>query len=339
MILGRRSWYAITAALVLVRGTLAYASAEAEPVDVRPQEGRATVTLDESGCRSVSRPELRRLVGIELGSLLVPAALDPDAADPLDVARLSLICDETRAVIRVRARSSASAARLAEPRTIEREVNLADFPEDAVARGLTLAAIELLATLETTVREKVGGEPPATVPPTPPGDRASFSTAVVVVRREFLGAAGLGAWGGRVDVLRDQGRWRIAGDVEGDASGSAVSLLGAARAVLGSVAGFAGARFAPASNVVLSLAAGARGGVTRMRGVPVVEGGATGATIWRPWWGPALSTRARVGGAGLAASASLELGVTAAGAEALSGTDTVLAVRGPWLTAALGLEF
>jgi hypothetical protein len=212
-----------------------------------------------------------------------------------------------------------------------------------VARGLTLAAIELLATLETTVREKVGAEPAATVspapPPMPPAERASFSTAVVAVRREFLGSAGLGAWGGRVDLLRDEGRWRISADVEVDAADAAVSMLGDARAVLGSVAGFAGARFAPARTVVLSLAAGARGGLVRMRGVPVIEGGAVGATIWRPWWGPALSTRARVGSDLLAASASLELGVTAAGAEALSGTETILAVRGPWLTAALGLEF
>ena len=344
----RRSLRATAAALVVLFGAaigavgVAFASPEGSAGDAGAvqSEARATVILDESGCLSVSQPELRRLAGIELGPLLVPPPSQTEPEEALDVARLTLICDATRAVIRVRSRASGASARAADVRTIEREVSLADFPADAVARGLTLASIELLATLETTVRAKLTGDRAPAAPPTQASPAASsLSIAVVGLRREFFGGVGLGAWGGRVDLLRDSGRLRITGDLEVDVSGTTPSALGDARALLGSVAGFAGGRFAPARNVVLSLSAGARGGVARLQGVPLGDAGAVGSTIWRPWWGPALSARATVGGARLAALASIELGITASGAEALSGTATVLAVRGAWLTAAAGAEF
>ena len=344
----RRSPRATAAALVVLLGAtsgavaVVFAAPEARAADAGAVEARATVILDESGCRSVSQPELRRLAGIELGPLLMPPASQTELEEgALDVARLTLLCDATRAVIRVRSRASGSSPRGGDARTIEREVSLADFlPADAVARGLTLAAIELLATLETTVRAKVSGDRALAAPPTVATPAASsFSIAVAGLRREFFGGVGLGAWGGRVELVRDGGRLRITGDLEVDASGATPSALGDARALLGSAAGFAGGRFAPARNVVLSISAGARGGVARLQGLPLAAAGAVGSTIWRPWWGPALSARATVGGARLAALASIELGVTASGAEALSGTATVLAVRGAWLTAAVGVQF
>ena len=319
---------------------VAFAAPEGRATAAGAVEARATVILDESGCRSVWQPELRRLVGIELGPLLAPPALPTEQEGPLAGARLTLICDATRAVIRVRARTSGSSARVGDERTIEREVSLADFPPDAVARGLTLTSIELLATLETTVRAKVTGDPAPAAPPTlatPPA--SAYSIAVVGLRRGFAGGVGLGAWGGRVDLVRDGGRLRLTGDLEVAASGTTAAALGDARALLGSAAGFAGRRFAPTRNVVVSLSAGARVGVARLQGVPLAEAGAVGSTVWRPWWGPATSARATIGGARLAALASIELGVAASGAEALSGTVTVLAVRGAWLTAAVGVQF
>jgi hypothetical protein len=295
-------------------------------------EDRPTVVLDETGCTSVPRSELRRLIGLELGTLLATPAMESAAGEASsNAARLTLSCDATRAVIRVRARRSLERAE--DAWTLERTVSLADFPGDAAARGLALASIELLATMETTVRAKIAGSRPT------PGRAASVSLAVVGLRRQFLGGAGLGAWGGRFELMRDGERLRLAGDLEVAATGTTSSALGEARALLASVAGFVGARFAPTGNVTLALAAGARVGLARLQGSPAVETGAVGSTVWRPWWGPVLSARATVGGPRLAGLASLELGVTALGAEALAATTTVLAAQGVWWTSAVGVEF
>jgi len=155
----------------------------------------------------------------------------------------------------------------------------------------------------------------------------------------ILGATGLGAWGGRLDVLRDRRRLRLHADFEAAATGRTTTSLGHARALLGSLGAFAGARFAPSAPFAWSFAAGMRFGVARLDGVPDVLNDAVGSAAWRPWGGPALSARASVGGPRLAAVVSLEVGYTALGAEALAASTTVLALRGPWLTIAAGAAF
>jgi hypothetical protein len=316
--------------------------------------GQPHLEIDTTECPSVSASEIRRIVGIELGEPPFPAAAPggswaaPGAAGTS--ARMKMTCAaDASAIVRVRVAGK--------PETAERPLPLRDFPGDAAPRALALAGIELLATLDATVREKVeatrivarppaGHAPPATETATaapsrtPPPSSAppSMSFSAAAVRREFLGSAGLGGWGGRLDLVGDSGRRLIVGDLE-VIRASHPSALGDAEALLISGAAFAGARAVPAAHVVWSIALGARVGLARLWGTAAQDSGAIATSAWRPWWGPAASTRVTVGNARLAGMASLELGFAARRAEALAGTTTVIAIGGPWLTVAAGLQF
>lgn len=300
---------------------------------------RSVVILDTARCPSVPEGELRRLIALELGDLLAPTATTTTtmtaAADarprPPSPARnevaLTIACAGDRATLRAQAASQSQ--------PLQRTIGLGDFAEGAAPRGLALAGIELLATVDASVRERVGDVRPAT-----PAANAALSMAVLGLRRQFVGSAGLGAWGGRLDLIRDHVRLRLIGDLEGAAAGTTTATsLGRARAFLGSMGAFAGAHFEPSAHLAWSLTAGARFGVARLQGDPDAASGAVGSAFWRPWGGPALSARGAVGGPRLSGVVSLELGYTALGAEALAATMTVLALRGPWLTAAAGLAF
>jgi len=312
------------------------AAAKVAPAADTHNVNSSIVALDSSGCPAVSEGELRRLVALELGDLLAPAST-PATSAPMgrpSPARnglaLTVACGGGQATLRAHTADRAQA--------LQRTINLVDFPAGAAPRGLALAGIELLATLDASVRERVGESRP---PPATPAARASVSLALVGLRRQFMGAAGLGAWGGRLDVIVDRRRLRLDGDLEAAATGTTETIvgLGQARALLGSVGAFAGARFAPAAHLTCSLAAGARFGVARLDGVPDTGSGAVGSAAWRPWGGLALSARGTVGGPRLSGVVSLEIGYTALGAEALAATMTVLALRGPWLTVAAGAAF
>jgi len=308
--------------------------APASAATIEHDVNRSRVVLDSSACLSVSMSELRRLVALELGDLLAPdPALAPRVPNQTpsptrNEVALAVTCAGDQATLRAHTADGA--------RALQRAIDLGDFSEGAAPRGLALAGIELLATLDASVRERVGESRP---PPAALSPSTVHSMALVGVRRQFMGAAGLGAWGGRVDGLRDRGRLRLHADLEVAATGRTSTSLGQARALLGSVGAFAGARFAPSAHLNWSVTAGARFGVARLEGVPDAQNDAVGSAAWRPWGGPALSARGTVGGPRLAAVVSLEVGYTALGAEALAATTTVLALRGPWLTIAAGAAF
>lgn len=323
-------------------------------------EGPTRVEIDAIECPSVSAAELRRIVDIELGepplSSTAPARSSAASGAAGDPALVRVSCGDAGAVVRVR-----TAGKVA-----ERPLLLQAFPGDAAPRALALAGIELLATLNATVRERIEATRTTARPPsglaaattattaTPAASRAapsrtpgpsslsappSISFGAAAVRREFMRPAGLGGWGGRLDLVRDAGqRLRLLGDLELVRT-SHPSDLGDAQAFLISAAVFAGARAVPAAHVVWSIALGARAGLARLSGTAAPDLGAIASSVWRPWWGPAVSARATLGGTRVAGMASLELGLTARSAEALAGTTTVLALGGPWLSAAAGVQF
>jgi hypothetical protein len=316
-------------------------------------EGPTRVEIDATRCPSVSAAEIRRIVDIELGQPPPPAAelARPSAATSAagDTALLSVICADAGTVVRVRAAGKAE--------TAERPLPLQAFPGDAAPRALALAGIELLATMDATVRDRIEAArttarpPPGLATPTTPTSRnvvsrtpvssspPSISFGAAIVRREFLRTAGLGGWGGRFDLVRDAGqRLRLLGDLE-VVRASHPSDLGDAQAFLISAGVFAAARAVPATHVLWSIALGARAGLARLSGAPAQDSGAVASSVWRPWWGPAVSARVTLGDARLAGMASLEIGLTARSAEALAGTTTVLVLGGPWLSAAAGVQF
>jgi len=110
------------------------------------------------------------------------------------------------------------------------------------------------------------------------------------------------------------------------------------RAVLLSLGGLWGVR-AARGRVAGSLSGGARLGIARLEGTPAGGPGVTGASAMRPWWGPMLSARGALGLGAVSLVLSLEVGITARGAEGLAGGATVLAIDGAWLTIGAGLRF
>jgi hypothetical protein len=207
---------------------------------------------------------------------------------------------------------------------------------------VALAGIEMLAALSPAVRERVQvrqsapAEPVATT--IAAGTGASVHLGVSAVRRDFLSAQGVGAWGVRFDIDRELGaRWSFGADLEG-AFGRRSTDVGEASAMLVSVGGFFGLRGAH-RRLTGGVSIGARGGLAMLAGTPADDSGIRGASVERPWWGPAVRARGAVDVGPLALVASLEAGVTARGAEGLSGQATALAVSGPWLAGAAGFWF
>ena len=290
------------------------------------------VVLDVARCPEVSEPAIRRIVGIEIGDLLA----DPAAAAPVEPDRLTVRCQSGDARL--------EALGFGQPAPIERALRLTDFPGDAAPRAIALAGIEMLASMSPAVRERLRSRPPpgtavsTSIAGGPTPGRSKLRIAVSAVRREFLSDAGLGAWGGRLDVDRDFGaRWLLTGDLEA-AFGRAAASLGDTSGLLISLGGFWGLH-GGGRRVAGSLSLGGRVGLARLVGTPAGGSSALGASALRPWWGPALSLRGALGGGPVALLASVEAGITVRGADGLAGATTVLAVSGAWLTAGAGVQF
>jgi len=300
-------------------------------VGASAQATQATVALDTAACPAIPEAAIRRIVGIEIGDLLAGPGDVPAGGN-----RLAMFCQE--GVARLAARGAGGG------QPIERELRLAEFPGDAAPRALALAGVEMLAALDPAVRERIQiRQSPAAAPAPEPPARADRSVAAVgiaisAVRREFLGGAGFGGWGGRIDLDRGFGRRFVVGiDAEIDGGNSTVAL-GEARALLVSAGAFGGLRAAGA-RLVGSLSLGARVGLASLEGTPAGGAGATGATALRPWWGPAIAARGWLRTGPIGFVAAIEVGVAARGARGLADGATVLAVDGAWLLAGLGVRF
>jgi hypothetical protein len=137
---------------------------------------------------------------------------------------------------------------------------------------------------------------------------AAVGIAISAVRREFLGQAGFGGWGGRIDLDRGFGRRFVVGiDVEMD-GGSTTVALGEARALLVSAGAFGGLRAAGA-RLAGSLSLGARVGLASLEGTPAAARPRSAVRALRPWWGPAARRpRLDPDRARLASAAALEAG-------------------------------
>jgi hypothetical protein len=308
------------------------AGAQAGPVPVLTPG----VVLNVGGCGDRVAADARRIVGIELGSLLLPPA--GAAGPPAAMARLSITCEGGSAQL--------SAASGNGPRAVRRWMALADLPDDLAARALALAGIEMLAALSPAVRARVQARAPdpppaiASGPPGPPGveDGPAGRVSILGAWRTFSSAGRLTGWGGSVEVERRvRGPWGLAASVE-VVAGSASSALGDARGQLGSLAACweAAARGARWSSGV---GLGARVGLAHFAGTAPPGSGVVASTVVRPWVGPALSARASLGGRSLRLAAAAEVGFAVRGARGLSGGDVLLAASGAWLAAALGVGF
>lgn len=290
-------------------------------------------------CSPRAAADARRIVGIELGGLLLPPAAAPERWAAAD--RLSVICDAGAAELAATGSSGQAVVR--------RRLNLADLPDDVAARVVALAGIEMLAALSPAVRAQVEGRAPErpaapvvgrpVAPVAPKVARApAVRISVLGVLRTFSSSAGLLAWGASIDLDHPvRGFWGFAGNVE-VVSGGASSVLGDAHEALASLGGCweAGARGAHWAG---ALGLGARVGLARFAGTPPPGSGIVGSEVVRAWAGPAVSVRAWLGGRSLGLAFMGDAGFALRGAQGLSGSDVLLAASGGWLSAGLGVGF
>jgi hypothetical protein len=311
-------------------------------------EGR--FVLDTSGCPGVSEPEIRRIVAIEIGDMLIDpltqplsplsrgegSSISPGAERPA-ADRLIIRCDGD--VAAVEAMGAGGAVR------VVRSITLRDFPGDAAPRVLALAGLEALAAQSPAVRERIEARrappapsEPARPAPAPPAAPSANRVGLAFVWRTFAADDGLSAWGGRVDWARDLGaRWDVTVDLEAGSAGR-TTALGETSALLVSVGAFAGLR-AGGPALLATFGVGGRVGGARLAGDPMGSAGVQGATVVRPWLGPALAARLRARLGPIGAALFAEAGFAARGAEGLAGGETVIALDGPWVMGGAGLWF
>jgi hypothetical protein len=335
---------ALAAAMLASGRTGLAAPSENQPAPPAP----VRVILESEACSPAVAAEMRRVVTVELG----PVLLDADHAPPADADRLRITCSSDTAVIEARSAEDVTA--------VTRTLRLDTFPGDVAPRALALAAIEVLAALNRRRaeggRQRAGSLPPPPAPPAraatpavvvaePPPRTVAFEAlplrappleiSVSAVRRAFLAPHGLTVWGASLDAERVMAsRWNLDVGLEVAASSSTdAGPLGQARGLVVSAAGFFGihGERAPVSGTV---ALGGRVGIAHF--TSTAAPGALGGEITRPWGGLALATEARVVRRRLELRLTIEAGLALIGTEALAADATALAVRGGWVAISLG---
>jgi hypothetical protein len=298
------------------------------------------VALQIQACPSIAEAEVRRVVGIEIGDLLVPEG--GGAPANADADRMTIECDGDLARIEATGTSHA--------RPLSRALRLSDFPGDAAPRALALAAIEVLAALSPALRQRIEvheGKPPAASPKPTAAEPAPASLAEEPQREDAppswrIGAVGSYLWfphlgvsaaGGGIDIDRQLGgTWMLGCDLNAAVESKDVPL-GRARALLGSFGAFAGLS---GPSRVMTVALGARLGLAQMRGDPLGAADVTGEHAVRPWAGPLIAARGRLDWRHLSVEMSAEAGVALFGARGLAGGAPALGAEGPWVAISFG---
>jgi hypothetical protein len=292
--------------------------------------------LDTRACPNVPEAAIRRIVGIEIGDLLIEPGREVGATAPPD--RLIVRCEGDLA--QVEAVAAGGSGRVA------RTLTLRDFPGDVAPRALALAGLEALAAQSRAVRARIQTRqaPPAAIAPArPPSAPAAASPdrtrlGLAMVHATFLASGGASVWGGRLELGREIGAmWDLGIDLE--LGGAQTSLAnGEANAFLASLGAFGGLR-AQGRHLIGVLAVGGRAGLTRLAGDPTGAPGLRGNDVVRPWAGPALTARLSATRGRFGATILAETGLAVRGADGLVGDQTVLAVNGGWVTLGAGLRF
>lgn len=309
------------------------AAAEAPP---RPGE---QVQLEVNGCPDVSTAAVRRVLGIELGDLLLDAA----AGEARDAGRLSIRCAGDFAFLEATGTAG-------EPAT-ERILRLDDFPGDAAPRALALIGVELLAAHSAAVRQRIErravGAPPPPVEPfagTPsalplPAARREWRIGVAGLWQTFAGRDGAAGFGGRAQASATALRICLASaDLELVTDRQVVSGVGQATAWLLS-SGVTFGLFADRHGWRVAGALGGRIGLVRESGSSADPARIASATFVRPWAGPILSASLSRALGPVALRLSSEAGWSLLSIDETAAGSTAIAVHGAWLALAAGADF
>ena len=294
--------------------------------------GTATVdghfSFSLQACPQVSAASVRRILDIEIGDLLLA---ESEGVSP-DRDRLTVRCVGKFAWIQ--------AARKAGAPLFEQIVNLDAFPGDAAPRALALAGLELLASLNAVVRERIENirqERPA--PPSTPRVEATHETSIGLAGawRVFPSGPGPSLWGGQLQASSALGRWLVAADLEATGARAQVDGVGGTSALLLSGSAAMGVQ-GRLGHFRGSFGVGGRFGYARLAGTSADPTGVTGRTVWHPWGGPLASATAQGRWGRFAFTLRAEVGRSVSTIEGLANEATALAIRGTWAGLTLGGE-
>jgi hypothetical protein len=331
-------------------------SLPARPLAAAEPEREKKVALAVRACPEPFESPLRRILAIELGSLLD----ETRSAASRELESIEIVCETETARITARSAGGVEA--------VHNDLRFDAFPGDAAPRAVALAALEALRAVDPTLTERIEASRANTdpdivpsravsarrAPPPPParrenaesparespGVRAPAFVRVILggVARSFLGDPRTTSVGARLELSgRFAAPWDAGFDLDATFARRKVSL-GAVHATLLSTAAWFGPR---AGNATWSATAGvgARIGLALLRGAP--ENRAHGHDSARPVGGPMLVARAdgTVGAAALALT--LEGGLVLAGAEGLADGRPVMGYTGGWVAVSsnAGLRF
>jgi hypothetical protein len=221
------------------------------------------------------------------------------------------------------------------PRTVERQVSLADLPPEARSRALALAVAELIRSA-TEPAQSDAGAPPRDHPPVAPPRGVTVTGGVAgEVRRHFSRDTTL--WGPRLALSLSSTRWQVTVDA-GAAANRTDVYQGELSILVASAALFVGPRFVRGP-VITSVGPAAALGWARIKGqsdVPNIVP-ASGSNLVST-----LGLRAAAEGP---ASGVIRLFGYAEGGFTLLGLDakvlgqTATGVSGPYLMLAAGVRF
>jgi hypothetical protein len=316
-----------------------------------------SVALVVRDCPELFEQEMRDILGIELGELLLESSEAPRA----EINLLEVDCEPTRARVRAMAPSA--------DRVVARALPLDAFPGDAAPRAVALAGVEALSAVNPTLSERLrarqkaepaesqpaesqpaesqpaeSAAPPAPAPPARDGSpslasqpsvrsKRHLSLSLGALHRRFLVARGAAAWGGRAELSwHAQGLWRTGFDADLAVAERSVTA-GRLRAVMVSSGAWLGVG-TEASGWSVGVAAGARAGLAQLRGEPTAAD-VRGHEVLRPWAGPVVLARASASLGRFEVAACSEGGMALLGAEGLAQDVSTLRIARAWLALSL----
>lgn len=294
------------------------------------------VQLDVEGCSAVPTVLVRRVVGIEIGDLL----LDEAHGGATDAERLSIRCAGNVAAVEAHGPSGEAPS--------ERLLQLDDFPGDAAPRALALLGVELLAARSAAVRERIlrrqtGASPAvetvvaAPIPPPAPVARG-MQMGAAGVWRSFVQQAGASAFGGRLEVgVGATRRGLLSADIEVAVGSKDVPNVGQTTALLLS-SGVAFRLFVERGRLRADVGLGGRIGMVRESGSSADPANVSVSSFVRPWGGPMLNASLATTLGRLAFKLGGEAGWSLSSVDEIAAGATAIAVRGPWVALSLGAD-
>jgi len=317
------------------RGIVALAAVVIAPITARAADLLPVIRVLPPQCEAtpLSIDDFVDSLRVELaGRLPHCCVVGPDSNPVADAARVTLSiepCDAATEQVGVTIDLTDP------PRTVARQVSLADLPPEARPRALALAVAELIRSAGGPAQpDAAAAIVPQEQPPPPPPQFAVSGNVAGEFRRHLSTDTSL--WGARLGISLSSSRWQATLDVGAAASRSDVSL-GEVSILEGSAGLFAGPRF------LLGPVIASAGPAATLGGAQIVGRSTLSGVTPRTGWGLVSTAGARAAAEGPASGSIrvfgyIEGGYTIRRLDAIADGQQVAGIAGPYLTLAIGVK-